>query len=748
MVRGITERDDSGLVENFCLRTTSVETMVRIAALCALSACGTPAASPRAIDAGAPIDAALVLPAAGELFPESQIRVAHDDPRDAERLTDVEVCGECHADVLAAWRSSPHARASFDNPWYRQSVDSIRDERSLESSRFCAGCHDPVLLVAGAMEEEVAPDDPRAHAGVTCLVCHGIQEVRPDGVASYTLSTRGVFLPDPANAREVERHVREVTPAPLRTAQMCFTCHRGFLGPAMGNAHHIPGIDDPTAWQRSGYAGSAASRLDQGVQPATCQGCHMPMRPAPLGDFAADDGVIHSHRFAGAHTAMAAASDDVGQLAEASAILRTAARIDVAAARRGDERFLPADGAAVSGGDAIELDVVIHNQGTGHRFPGGTIDAQDTWVEIRLIDADGTVIAGGGVEHAEDSSAPAHRLHAVVVDLHAEPSFMHRVHTFAAKILDHTLGPRDAEIARYSVALPEGVALPLEVHARLMHRRHNRELHGAACESQRSERGQAFFAASQALGNRPIDACRPQPITELASARVWLGGEHASEGGAAAPVWRRLFDHALASISDVQEHLDDARPSLEAALAAAPGDHERAMILVQRARLEGRQGRLDAALADLARAEELVGPRPAIHRMRGDAYAQVWRWSEAAAAYALAADGAPLDDTRWADLARALGSAGQDREALDAARRGLAIQPRDESLLRSQYLAIDRLGLPRVDVAREAFLLHRAPDELPSLRIDCARAYEWCAEERIPIHVHVLSPLPRPAGGG
>jgi hypothetical protein len=725
---------------NFCARETSVATMRTLLFAC-LVACGSePAREERPVDAGVPaIDAALVLPEPGAIFPESQIRIAEDDPRDAARLADVETCGECHADVLAAWRSSPHARASFDNPWYRQAIDSIRDDRDNESSRFCAGCHDPVLLVAGAMEEDVRPDDPRAHAGVTCLVCHGIQEVRPDGVASYTLSTRGVFLPDPADADQIARHVREVTPSPLRTAQMCFTCHRGFLGPAMGNGHHISGIDDPTAYQRSGYAGSAASRLDQGVQPATCQGCHMPMRPAPLGDFAADDGMIHSHRFPGAHTAMAAGAGDEAQLEEVRTILRTAARIDVAAVRSGDQRWLPADGAAVGGGDTIELDVVVHNRGTGHRFPGGTIEAQDTWVELVLYDANGTLIAEDGAAHEADPAAPAHRLHAIVVDADGEPTFMHRVHTFTGKIFDHTLGPRDAEIARYAVTLPEGVALPIEARARLMHRRHNRELHGAACESQRTERGEAFRAQSIALGNRPIDACQEQPITELSTASVWIGGRHAPEGGATTEIWRRLFDHALALIGDVQEHLDDARPSLDEALRLAPGDHERAMVLVQRGRLEGRQGRLDAALDVLAQAEALVGPRPAIHRMRGDAYAQVWRWQEAAAAYALAAEGAPLDDTRWVDLARALGSSGDDRRALDAARRGLAIQPRDESLLRTQYLAIDRLGLPRADVARDAFLLHRVPDELPALRLRCAEQHAWCGEERLPIHVHEMS---------
>lgn len=691
-------------------------------------------------DAGPPLDPPL-LPLPGRLFPQTQVALAEGDPRDAERLADVETCGACHRDVYEGWRASAHGRASLDNPWYRQAFDALRDERGPAASRFCAGCHDPVLLVSGAIDAPLAPENPRAHAGVTCLTCHGVEDVRPDGVASYTLSTRAVHLPDVADPASVAQHVREVTPDALRTSALCATCHRGFLGPHLGNPVHLVGVDDVSAWHRSGYAGSAATRLDEGVEPATCQGCHMPERPAPHGDFAADArGLVHSHRFPGAHTAMAT---DAAQLAEIQALLATAARVDVAAVRalaRG-ELYLPADGADVRAGELLEIDVVVHNLGAGHRFPGGTLDTQDTWIELEVRDARGARVAEAGTQHARTLRDPtAHRLHAVLVDEDGRAERRHHVQRFRGAVADHTLGPRDAELARYRLELPRSTAMPLAVQARLRHRRHDPELAAAACEAQRTPRGAAFLAASRALGRAPLDACRPQPITELADARVWIGaGSDARPptGGATAPRWRRLFDHGLALLRDVQERLDDARPSLDAALAAAPDARSEAMVLAQRARLEGRQGRLDAALADLAAAEARVGLHPALHRLRGDAHAQVWQWERAAEAYALAAERAPLDDTRWVDLARALGSAGDDRAALAAARRGLALQPRDETLLRTQYLALEALGAPTADLARDAYLDHRTPDDLTALRLACARRDPTCASERLPIRVHL-----------
>ncbi|MCB9596398.1 MAG: hypothetical protein H6719_26990 [Sandaracinaceae bacterium] len=679
---------------------------------------------------------------AGEpLYPETLVRLVEGDARDTERLADVGMCASCHEEVYAAWRASPHAAASFDNPWYRQAVDTFREERSPEASRFCAGCHNPVLLLADAMEEPIEPADPRAHAGVTCLVCHGIQEARADGVGSYTLSTAPVPLPDPAVPEEVAVHVAALTPDPLRTAALCGTCHRGFLGPDMGNPHHLPGVDEPTAWARSGFAGSRASRLDTRVEPATCQGCHMPLVDASDRDFATTDGRIHSHRVPGGHTALAGARNDAAQLAVLREGLTGVARVDVAAVRSGARSTRPADGARLVPG-RVELDVVVRNLAVGHRFPGGTRDAQDTWLEVEVRDARGALVAEAGTRHAAARDETAHRLVAGLVDDDAQVHDLHHVQHFRAAIFDRTLAPRDAEVVRYAFELTADVAQPLSIDARLRHRRHSHPMHAAACAATRSPRGRAFAATSVALGRIPIDGCAEQPVTEVASARVWIGagaeGREAA-GGATDARFQRLFDHALALIGDVQEHLDDARPSLAAALRAAPDDAARAMVHGQLARLEGRQGRLAAALDQATRAERLIGEHPAIHRLRGDAYAQVWRWEDAAEAYRLAAEGAPLDESRWTDLARALGSAGHDEEALVAADRGLTIDPRGSSLLRSRYLALEGLGAD-AGVASDAYLAHRVPDALSALRLRCGQRSAWCALERLPVHVHDLRP--------
>ncbi len=93
---------------------------------------------------------------------------------------------------------------------------------------------------------------------------------------------------------------------PLRTAQMCGSCHRAFLSPETGNPAHLVGQDELGAWQRSAYAGSHAARVDEPIEQAECRTCHMPLEAAPLGDSAAQDGKLRSHRFAGGNTWLAA----------------------------------------------------------------------------------------------------------------------------------------------------------------------------------------------------------------------------------------------------------------------------------------------------------------------------------------------------------------------------------------------------------------------------------------------------------
>ncbi|HEY8091789.1 MAG TPA: multiheme c-type cytochrome [Polyangiaceae bacterium] len=728
-----------------------------VASLGAAAACSTPAPprpttttatsihAPSSTTPSSASTATAVLPRADPALAPAQTELS--GALTGDTVTETESCAGCHADASAQWRSSAHAFGSFNNPIYRVAVDRFRADVGKDASRFCAGCHDVALLVDGAMSAEVTPADPRAHGGITCRVCHGVEETRPDGNGSYVLAATPIPIPRDGDPASLDAHKARMALAPLRTAGLCGSCHRSFLDPATGNPAHLVGQDELGAWQRSAYAGSLAARVDEPVKAADCRGCHMPLEGATRGDAAAKEGKIHSHRFAGGNTWLAAMRGDHAQVEAVMAMLRSAASIDVAVATAADgTKTLPADGAPVVPGQAVTLDVVVRNEGAGHRFPGGVVDAQDTWIEVAVRDARGKLLAEAGrAQQSTGQDESAHVLRAVQGDEHGTPQLLRETHHFRAPVFNHTLAPRDAEVVRYRFDAARSLAssqLPLRVTATLRHRARNMPLARAVCADGKTARGVAFAREVRKRTDAVLDTCAPEPVTDLARAEVWLGGDHGVAVGM--PPWRRLYDDGLGLLRALQEDVDSARPALERALDLVPPGTttERAMVLQALAEVAIREGRTEEALARLDDAQALLPDHPAIPHARGAALSNVWRWREAVEPLQRASSLAPLDDTLLSHLAIAYGSADDPARALEATKLGLALTPRDADMLRVQALALERLGASAEDVARAraAFAAWRPPDDAPAVKNGCSQQFAWCALERLPVHVHPLRP--------
>lgn len=719
-----------------------------LAGLALAAGCESPPAStePRpspAPRAPAPLLAKLPEDGTPDLAP-AQLRVAPRGPGDGERLADVDGCATCHTDVFAEWRASAHSFASFDDPVYRVAVERLRAARGKQASRMCASCHDVALLVDGAMDHEVRPDDPRAHAGVSCRVCHGITGVRAGGNGSFDLDPSPVPVPLAGDEASLKAHRERVARPVLREAGLCLGCHRSFLDASTGNAHHLAGQDEAGTWARSAYAGSHAARVDE-VPERDCRGCHMPRVPAPTGDPGAKRGTLASHAFLGGHTWLADAQRDPALRARVAKFLKESVTIDIAGVTRegGEQVFVTDAPIAVAPGEPLLVDVVVKNERVGHRFPGGVLDAQDTWLEVVVTDARGTRWLESGTRHAATGDDPtAHRLFTHVAGDDGRALRQRETHAFRAVVFDNTLAPRDAAAVRYGFAVPEGARLPLTVKATLLHRSRNLALQRAACADATTPLGRAFAAESPKNRARAFDPCTPQPITPLGSAEVALGANAMAsraplrDDHARAFAWAQGLSHAL------QEHLDLARYPLAIALGRATTDAQRAAALGLMADLEAKEGRHEAAFVAVQKAEALVGPHPALARVRAEALRASWAWAEAAPHLEQAHRLAPRDHTLLASLAVTLGGAGEHARALDAAALGLALEPRDPDLLRVQSLALDALGAePAVCAsARESFLTRRTPDEAPGIRARCSATVPGCAQERDPLHVNALRP--------
>ena len=646
-------------------------------------------------------------------------------------LVDDARCAACHQAIADQWRRSAHAFASFNNPFYRVSVDQLRRERSREASLACAGCHDPALLVDGAMTQAVEPQDERAHAGIGCSLCHRTTHASAAGNGSYVLGPV-LALPRSGTPAERDRHLASVRRAPLKSAELCGACHRAFLGPASGNAHFLSGADDYGPWARSRYAGSLGQRIAADTEPQGCRDCHMPAVRTTLPDAAARDGRVASHLFAGGHTHLAKMRGDREALIAAQRLLQGSIALDVVALTQGERTtWLPLAQVEVSSADALTIDVVLTNEHVGHHFPGGVRDAQQTIVQALLRDSQGSVLATG----------PGHSLAAGIVDRRGRLVQGHATHQFASVAFDHTIAPGESRLVRFAVSLPALQLAPravLFLEVVVSHRSRDTQLSRSVCADSKKQRGREFLRASRGRGVA-LDPCVAAPVTVIARQRISLSS--ASSAQHELPAWRRMLRYGRALLGDVSERVGAAEPVLRAALAAAPAEpFAQAQLHAELARLAERQGRLRAAEEHLTAAAGYRPRHPALVRRAALSRLRVWDFGAATPLLAQAAAGAPRDDRLWARWATALASQGHPRAAYRAARSALVGAPRSEALLRVQALSLRQLGAADADAALAAYGAHRAPDSTQRLNRECERYSEYCAKERLAVHTHVLSP--------
>jgi hypothetical protein len=604
------------------------------------------------------------------------------DPPGAQLPSAVD-CARCHADIAAQWASSAHRHSSFDNPYYRVSVEAFRTERGRSAARFCAGCHEPVLFLSGAIDGAIDPASAAAQAGVGCLVCHAIDTTDLAGNGGWHAKLGG----------DVHGQRAPI----LAEARLCAACHKVGLRPDITHDRWIRGQDDWDAWLASSASGNGASAVYRAAEIRRCQDCHMPLEPA-VHDAAAKNGMVRSHRFLGANSALAHLRGDDDTEQRIAAFLGGAVALDL---------FLDeARGEAVA---------VLANRRVGHRFPGGTNDSNEVWLEVTAFGAGGAVLGRSGArDEGGVLDADAHLVRAQPVDGEAEPLRLRDPQHMRGVAFDTSLGPGDPQAIRF--ALPSGTT---RVEARLLYRKFSRAYAERACSS-----------------SVDTTRCRNVPTVEIAHAAA--APADASSSAAPAAV-RTLVERALALAGAMADSADRALSFVDAARALAP---DRPEPLLARARAMLRLGRTDdAALA--ARAAARLDPRhPAAAWLEASALDRGYRQREARPAVERLLRLVPADRAALALGARVFGVVGDARAALGAADRLAAIDPDLEEAHFQRALALADLGrLDEAQAAEETWLSRRVFDE-----VDLALRRLWCSrhperpDESEPVHVHRLHP--------
>ncbi len=264
----------------------------------------------------------------GPFFPSSA-QTAERQHIPASYFTESQSCQRCHQDIYKEWQSSAHHFSSFNNAWYRKSIEYMQDTIGIKSSKWCAGCHDPALLYSGMFNRPVreVEDTPAGQAGLGCMMCHSISQVKSSmGQADFFLeypalhkmaASKNPFvlgLHDFLTNLNPEPHRRVFLKPFMRTqtAEFCSTCHKVHLDVPVNHYRWVRGFDDYDNWQASGVSFQGARSFYYPAKGQMCADCHMPMTKSS--DAGNVDGFIHSHRFPAANTALPTANHDEAQL--------------------------------------------------------------------------------------------------------------------------------------------------------------------------------------------------------------------------------------------------------------------------------------------------------------------------------------------------------------------------------------------------------------------------------------------------
>ena len=463
----------------------------------------------------------------GAFFPSSaQIYGRQKIP--SKFFMESESCKRCHEDIYNQWNSSAHHFSSFNNQWYRKSIEYMQDTVGTKPSKWCGGCHDPAVLYSGLMDTPIKEivHRPEAQAGLGCMMCHSIADVKS------TMGQGDFYLEYPklhelaAAQNPVERALHDflvkLNPEPHRrvflkpfmreqTAEFCSSCHKVHLDVPVNHYRWFRGFNEYDNWQASGVFGQGARSFYYPPKSQQCADCHMPATPSK--DFGNVAGMVHSHRFPGANTALPTANEDPEQLKITEDFLKnkilsvdifalSAARAEVktggfsqselsttfAVGEEAEAKITPSAETEVAPvtaplnrvqpvvrrGDTVRVDVVVRTRKIGHFFPGGTVDAYDTWLELKGTDEKGQTLFWSGMVE-DNGHGPvekgAHFYRSLQVDAHGNRIAKRNAWATRAVVYVRLIPPGAADTVHYQLHVPEDAGDKITLHARMCYRK-------------------------------------------------------------------------------------------------------------------------------------------------------------------------------------------------------------------------------------------------------------------------------------
>jgi Tfp pilus assembly protein PilF len=721
-------------------------------------------------------------------------------------------CKRCHEDIYDQWFSSVHHFSSFNNQWYRKSIEYMQDTIGTKPSKWCGGCHDPAVLYSGLMDTPIKQivHRPESQAGLGCMMCHSIANVKSTmGQGDFYLEYPKLHeLAASKNSvvRELHDFLIKLNPEPHRrvflkpfmreqTAEFCSSCHKVHLDVPVNHYRWFRGFNEYDNWQASGVSGQGARSFYYPPKPAQCADCHMPLEASH--DAGNIHGFVHSHRFPGANTAVPTANEDAPQLKLTEDFLKSGAlTVDIfalspaqAAPKLGvtseaelSTTFAVGEEAeskvtantngevtpvtaplnevqpALRRGETVRVDVVVRTKKVGHFFPGGTVDAYDTWLELKATDDKSQTIFWSGMVE-DNGKGPvekgAHFYKSLQVDAHGNAINKRNAWATRAVVYVRLIPPGAADTVHYRISIPQHAGNTITLHARLCYRKFSWwgthfAFAGMPDLSKQSEvssdyddRPFVFTAPLQGISAK-AEKIPDVPIVTVAENEVTLPvvahNAPVSEPKTLArkAEWQRWNDYGIGLF--LQGDLKGAAAAFEKVTEADPNNPDGWVNIGRAAVQEGDMERarkvLERALAlapDLARSNFFYAK---VLRADGNYEGAAQRLHQVIAQY-------PRDRVALNDLGRILFLQRKYAEAARVLNLVLAVDPEDLQAHYNLMLCYNGLGDEKQAKEHQArYLRFKADESSQAITGPYRQLHPEDNNERQAVHEHVSVPLP------
>jgi len=661
-----------------------------------------------------------------DFFP-SPVKTDTDHFLNASAIDRSDRCGTsgCHPDIYKQWQQSVHRLSSFNNPFYKSSVDYLLSTADSTSVRWCASCHDPVMLMSGMMVQKPDMTVPEAHSGITCETCHGMTAIQDiTGNGNYVLGhpveypfshTTGILQKINQMLIKVEprAHRQEMLKSFHSESEFCMTCHKVSLDKPQNNYRWIRGQNEYDAWHHSGVSGNAVASYYAPPSPLKCQDCHMGMENSL--DKGNDNGKVRGHFFNAVNTALPALKDHLNP----HWVKRTTEfmqddkiSVDIYGLEKEGKFIAPlGDMVSLQTGEKVRIEVVVRTKGIGHKFPGGTIDSNEPWLQLLIQNEKGETVLGSGLLDGNryvDQSA--HFFRGVLLDKHGEFILKRNPHEWVTTLYNNSIPPGSADVIHYEWEIPKELEAGYKIIANLNYRKFNRSI------------TKTFFEDPEEL-----------PIVTMATDTVQITENHIPINPGIKDMVR-VNDYGIGMLR--QNNFEAAKNAFKTVTELNPNYADG---FVNLARVLIKEGHFDVAEVALSRAESLKPKFPKVAFFRGMIAKKQGDYPKAIQFFEQVRETHPEDRININELGQTYYYNEEYDQALYVYYEGIKIDPEDAQAHYNMMLVNKKLGNP--DKAREHqnyYLKYKQDEEARSISQTARLKYPHANNEAQLVHSHEL----------